>query len=210
MKARIAIIITVLAALAGSCITSLFPLYTNDDIIFDERIEGEWDGGFDQIGIWTIEKKVHHPDANPFNAPEWTSPNHDSDPDKLAYRLSIRQKTKTDTVEAEFKLHLFELGEYTYFNIHPENYDLHHDFLSWHMIEAHTFMRVEIRDGQLDVRFFDPEFLIELIEKNRIRIEHRRNGFLLTAPTKDLQKFVMKYSDEEGALCDAETLTKFN
>ena len=208
MKTRTIILIVVLAILAGSCIPSLFPLYTKDDILFDDRIEGEWDGGFDYLGIWTIEKLEHHPGAN-FMSPKWIEPDKDSDPENLVYKLSIRQKTETDTVEAEFKLHLLELGDYMYMNIHPDDYDLYHEFLSWHMIAANTFMRVEIQEDRLEVRAFDPSFLEKLIDENRIRIDHMRlGGILITAPTGDLQKFVMKYSDEKGALFEPDVLRK--
>ena len=209
-KAKATLLITgVLTILAGSCIPSLFPLYTEDDIVIDERIEGSWDGGFDNIGIWTIERLESHPDRL-FMDPDWTEPDENSDPENIHYRLTVEQATEKYTAEAEFILHLLILGDHMYMNIYPHEYELDHDFLSWHMIEANTFMRVELFDDRLELRAFDPSFLLNLINANRIRISHVSHGgeVLLTAPTRDLQKFVMKYSDEEGALFEPDVLKK--
>jgi hypothetical protein len=208
MKTKSILFIVALALLAGSCIPSLFPLYTEDDIIFDSRIEGIWDAGIGYIGIWTIERLEHHSGFD-FMNPSWTEPDEDTDPGNIKYRLTIRQLVGTDTVEAEFLMHLLNLGDYMYMNIHPQDYELHHGFLSWHMIEANTFMRINIQKDSFDIRAFDPGFLENLIEENKIRIDHMSfGGILLTAPTKDLQKFVLKYSDEEGALFEPDVLHK--
>ena len=47
----------------------------------------------------------------------------------------------------------------------------------------------------------DGQSLREMIDKKRVKILHAelRDGFALTAPTKDLQRFVMKYADDPRA-----------
>ena len=205
----IGIIAGALTILAGSCIPSLFPLYTAEDIVYDDRIEGTWDGGFDQMGIWTVEKLEYHP-KNSFWDPDWTEPDVDSDPANIHYRLTVRQATLKDTVEAEFLLHLLELGGNMYMNICPHEYELDHDFLSWHMIEANTFLQVKICDDRFEARAFDPGFLLNLIKNDRIRIDHVSFGgeVLITAPTRELQQFVLKYSGVEGALFEPDVFKK--
>ncbi len=47
MKTRTVILIGMLALLAGSCIPSLFPLYTEKDLVTDDRIVGTWATGDD-------------------------------------------------------------------------------------------------------------------------------------------------------------------
>ena len=208
MKTKMILSIAVLAILAGSCIPSLYPLCNKDDIIFDDRIVGVWDGGIENLGIWTIEKLEHHPGFNLWD-PNWTEVDEDTDPDNIVYKLTVRQRVEADTVKAEFVLQLLELGDYMYVNFHPQDYDLDHGFLAWHMIEANTFMRINIKEDKFEIRAFDPGFLEDLIKENKIRIDHiSYGGILLTAPTKDLQKFVLKYSDEEGALFEPDVLKK--
>jgi hypothetical protein len=199
MNYRIVIIIGVLALLAGSCIPSLFPLYTEKDLIEDDRVVGTWDGG--ENGIWIIEKLEHHPDAS-FLEPDWTEADEDSDTRNIHYRLTVREFHEGDTLEVRFIMHLLVLDGKMYANYFPDEYELHHDFLSWHMIEANNFSRIELGTDFMSLRFFDPSYLEQLIDQNRIKISHVRHdsGILITARTRELQKFVIKYSDEEDCL----------
>jgi hypothetical protein len=90
------------------------------------------------------------------------------------------------------------------------DYELDHEFLSWHMIEANNFSKVWITEDSLSLGFFDPAYLEELIDKNRIKISHIRhdNGILLTARTKELQKFVIKYGDDQDAILEPDVFKR--
>jgi hypothetical protein len=204
MKARIIPVFGVLILLAGSCIPSLFPLYTKKDIVFDDRIIGTWDAGGNSH--WIIDKQEFHPDAS-FMDPKWTDLNEESDPENVHYRMIVREWEDGDTVEAVFILTLLELDGQMYVNFSPHEYDLHHGFLYWHMVDANNFAKIGFPDDQLTITYFDPDYLEDLIEKNRIRISHvwLDDFLLLTASTRDLQKFVIKYADEENALLDADS-----
>jgi hypothetical protein len=172
-----------LALLAGSCIPSLFPLYTEEDLVIDDRLEGTWDGG--ENGIWIIKRLEYTPDKG-FFSPDWSLPG-----DKKSYRLNVFEVSDGDTLEAEFILHILVLNGQHYLNYYPVDYELDHDFLAWHMIEANNFSK-------------------ELIDKNRIKISHIRydNGILLTAHTRELQKFVIKYGNESEAVLEPDVLKR--
>ncbi len=207
MKTKAILIIGILAVLAGSCIPSLFPLYTQDDIIFDKGIEGAWDGG--DIGVCTIEKLEYHPNSS-FMDPDWTELDEDSDPENIHYRLTVKKVFEKDTSEVGFLMHLFRLGDYMYANFYPDSYETEHGFLFWHMVQTNTFTQIEIFNERFELRAFDPVFLENLIKDSRIRISHVSMGgkILITAPTEDLQKFVLKYSDEDGALMEPNVFKK--
>ena len=68
---------------------------------------------------------------------------------------------------------------------------------------VHTFAQVQLNADTLRLKFMKNDFLEELFEKNRIRIEHVKREddgtTMLTASTRDLQKFVMKYGEDEKA-----------
>ena len=234
MKKRTILLIGMLAALAASCIPSLFPLYTEDDLVWDDRIEGTW--RMDNGSVWIIERLEHHSDAS-FMDPKWTEPDEDSEPQNIHYRLTVKEICETepghsggsgsedertgaevtgleredsegaaarqtcieasDTVEAVFDLHLLELDGRRYVNFYPGEWDLDHGFLRWHMVEVNNFARITLSQESMSIQYFNPDFLEELIENNRIRIDHLWMDYflLITAPTEDLQKFVIKYSD---------------
>jgi hypothetical protein len=202
MRTRTVLLIGMLALLAGSCIPSLFPLYTEEDLVIDDRLEGTWDGG--ENGIWIIKRLEYTPDKG-FFSPDWSLPG-----DKKSYRLNVFEVSDGDTLEAEFILHILVLNGQHYLNYYPVDYELDHDFLAWHMIEANNFSKVKMSDDSLSLSFFDPEYLEELIDKNRIKISHIRydNGILLTAHTRELQKFVIKYGNESEAVLEPDVLKR--
>jgi hypothetical protein len=202
MKARTVLIIGFLALLAASCIPSLFPLYTEKDLVTDDRLTGTWDAGDD--GIWIIERLDFKPNTNPLN-PDWTSP-----AEQKSYRLKVMEQHEGDTLSAEFVMHMLVLGGRYYLNYFPSEYTLDHEFLSWFMIEANNFSRVTVSQDSLVLNFFNPSYLRTLIDQNRIRIAHIRhdNGILITAPTRDLQKFMVKYGNEKDFLLSPDILKR--
>ena len=196
MKTRTLILIGMLAALATSCIPSLFPLYTIEDLVTDDRIVGTWDTG--ENGLWVIERLDYTPN-NDFFSPNW------SEPEKMkSYKLEVKELSGSDTLEAEFLVHMLVLDRQHYLNYYPVDFELDHDFLSWHMVSVNNFSKVWITEDSISLGFFDPAYLEELIDENRIKISHIRhdNGILLTARTRELQKFVMKYGDKEDAILE--------
>jgi len=202
MKTRTVILIGMLALLAGSCIPSLFPLYTDKDLVVDDRIVGTWGAG--EMGTWVIERLDYKPSTDLFSS-DWSDSKENS-----TYKLVVIETDGGDTLETEFVMHLLVLGGQHYLNFYPVDYELEHDFLAWHMVEANNFSKVWITEDSISLGFFDPAYLEELIEKNRIKISHIRhdNGILLTARTRELQKFILKYGDEEDAILEPDVFKR--
>jgi hypothetical protein len=202
MKTRIIILIGMLALLAGSCIPSLFPLYTEEDLVTDDRIVGTWEAG--EMGTWVIERLYYKPLIDIFSS-DWSDAKENN-----TYKLVVIETDGGDTLEAEFVVHMLVLGGQHYLNYYPGDFELDHDFLSWHMVEANNFSKVWITEDSISLAFFDPSYLEELIDENRIKISHIRHddGILITARTKELQKFVIKYGDEEDAILEPDVLKR--
>lgn len=191
-----------LVALANACIPSLFPLYTQEDLVTDDRLVGTWDGG--ESGIWTFERLDYTTNTD-FFSPDWSEPG-----EKKTYRLVVAEFDGADTLEAEFVVHMLELKGQRYLNFSPVDVELHHDFLAWHMVAANNFSRVSIGQDSLSLGYFNPDYLEELIDANKIKISHIRydNGILIMAPTAELQKFVIKYGDDEDAMLEPDVFTR--
>ena len=207
MKTRIIITTGLLILLTiHSCIPSLFPLYTQEDLITDDRIEGVW--RVEESGnIWTIERLDSEERFNSLKL------NWKESEAKKTYRLEVQDiEEGRDTLGAEFLVHILELGGHTYLDYYPDPTDieLHHDFLQWHMVEVHNFSRLEVSEDQLSLQFFDPVEVEEMIEQNRIKSSYYEfnDNFLLTARTEELQKFVIKYSDDPKVLMSPDILTR--
>jgi len=191
MKTRTIMIILILAIIGVSCLPSLYPLYREKDLLFDDRLVGR----FDIDDLWIIDSldlnesfdQVHN--WNKFNTGK-------------TYRLQAYEDDKL----AEFALHLIKLKDNYYLDFWPVTYTIKHDFLDVHLFPAHIFAKLEFVEENLVINWFDGGFLNDLIDSNKIKISHKEleYGLLLTARTNELQKFVKKYGDDPRAYLDAE------
>jgi len=71
-----------------------------------------------------------------------------------------------------------------------------------HYIKVHNNYRIQVKDhNQFDIRLFDQGYIEELIKKNLINIRHEvvDGKIMITATTEELQKFIIKYSDNPRA-----------
>ncbi|MBI9061647.1 MAG: hypothetical protein JEZ14_06635 [Marinilabiliaceae bacterium] len=188
-----------LILISGCTVLSFYPLYTPNELIRDDRIIGKWksDGlnfNSDSL-IWEVSfnekiwKKILN---NPFDRGSKEIQNH------FTYTLHLYSQSHPEE-RAEFHLHLVELDGKLYLDFYPENWNMSNGILAIHLMYVHTFARIEISD-QLEIAWFSTEWLQEQFAKNRIRIKHENNGIytLLTAQPKELQKFIIKYADEES------------
>jgi hypothetical protein len=66
---------------------------------------------------------------------------------------------------------------------------------------THIFTKLEIQEDKLMLQEFKESFVKDLIKNQQIRIKHEYadDNFLLTAPSEDLKKFILKYGRESEA-----------
>ena len=188
MKTRNLLIIGIIVAFLSGCVVySFYPLYTKDDLFPNDLITGTWIQ--DEKTEWKFEhayfgKKV------PGNI------------DSTSYILTLTE----DGEKSEFRIHIILLGGHYFLDFYLEDYldGQKLTLADFHAVPVHTFAKVEVSDNQLYINWFDQEWLEKLIKENKIRIRHEYNGdyILLTAKTKELQKFVTKYVNSEEAFKD--------
>ena len=187
----IAVTIAIVTALSG-CLSTLHPLFTEKDLVFDPRLLGRWKEGDDTIMF-----------------EQGTAASFNQLPEKLrslaskAYVMTGQE----DGNEVKYYAFLTRLGKelyldyYPYENARQKNYD---GFYKQHLTKMHIFYRLRFNnDGSFGVRMFDGDFLKKLIDNKQIRIKHeiRFDGsYVITASTEELQQYVMKYADVAGAL----------
>ena len=163
--------------LLQSCIPSIYPLYSDDTVVFQKEVLGSWRA---DNTAWIFEKA-----------------------EDSAYKLTYKDEDE----EATFEAYMVRLGEnyfFDFFNLTPK-YEDTDAFPIAPLIRTHSFARVELKGNQMAVYFFDPTWLEGLVKQRKIRIKHETttNGeIVLTAPTRDLQEFVKKYAREKEAFAD--------
>lgn len=78
------------------------------------------------------------------------------------------------------------------------------------LFPVHTFMKMDITDGKLNLTLFDLEKLNKLFESNLIRLRHEKvdGQVLITAQPKEIQKFLEKYADDESVYESVDTYSR--
>ncbi len=179
--------LAIILAVINSCtVQSLFPLYTNDKLVYDENILGVWDMGDNET--WEFVRKTNKKDSVNEVPPY--------------YELTVIEKGEKAVLDA----HLLLLGKYYYFNFYLQEMETENSMVEFNMLPVNTFARTVIHKDSFNLEFFNPEFITNLIEEKKVRIKHvftdNDERLLITAPTYDIQKFVIKYQDEEELVYD--------
>jgi hypothetical protein len=197
MKTRNFIIGVVLTLFFSGCVVySFYPLYTEKDLFANELLTGNWIDN--DSTSWNF-KHAYFGKEIPENM------------DSTSYILMVKDKNNK---ESKFSVHIIKLGGHYFLDFYLEDFleDDELDLASFHIVPVHTFAKVSVSENKLQINWFDQDWLEKLIKENKIRIRHEYNGdyILLTASSKELQKFVTKYVNSEEAFKDGmeATLTR--
>lgn len=157
-------------------IYSLYPLYTDQDVVFEPALLGEWISEEDSTESMTFEKQG----GNKY---------------KLIY---IDQ----DSVEGEFAVQLLRINGALFMDLSLGESDLKlnsmHIFV---LLPVHNFFLISQLDSTLQMSSLEFEWLKKLLDKEPDAIRHEKvdSSIVLTAAPKELQKFLLKHLKTEGA-----------
>ena len=180
------IIFYLLAVLLGGCVPvmSLHPLYTEKDAVFEERLLGAW--------------------VDDTNSPETTWEFNRPDEKDNKYRLVFADK---EGKQGSFDAHLTKLGDRLFLDVFPSEppWDeqdpnkVNWVFNTLFLVPVHTFIKINIIESQMTLQLTDDEDFKKLLEENPNAVEFAtiEKQPVLTAPTNELQAFVLKYADDE-------------
>jgi hypothetical protein len=192
MKTKFILVLLFVGALLQGCIVkSVHPFYSESDVLFKESFLHTW---VDQDSRrWTINRVKEKPNA-------------------------YEMRCNKDGKDAVFVAHLFKLENELYLDFLPlasDNEGL--TIFDLHLLPTHSVGRVEIiNDRELQIKWFNEEWLTSLFNDNKIKISHetipdfndkeKNNYYVLTASTQELQKFIIKYGHEDAAFDDNDTM----
>ena len=176
---RILFFSILLSLLLSSClILSFHPLYDKDTAVALPQLEGSW---LVEEETWTIERN--------------------DDEELPGYYLT--QYTKEQ--EVHYDLYIVQLGEFYFLDIVADTGDSPYS-LSY-PYPMHSFYKLQLSEtDNPKLYIFDSEYLEELFQQRKIRIKHEYDPeigiFVLTAPTEELQQFMLKYGDDPRAFIE--------
>lgn len=173
-----------LAVALGGCLPmSIHPLYTDDTIVFEEKLVGKWADGDE---IWQFSR----------------------DGEK-AYKLRIVEDGK----EGYFNAHLVQLENMLFLDIIPDDKTLKdvQSFCQLHLLRTHTFIRIEQTEPNMVLQMMGLDKVKEILRNDPNLLKHEiveDDGLVLTAATQDLQKFIIEYADTEGVFGDEKVFSR--
>jgi hypothetical protein len=186
-----------LAALLGGClpVMSLHPLYTEKDVVFDEKLLGTWvDDTNNSETVWDFER-VEKP--------------------KNAYKLIFTDK---DGHKGSFTTYLLKLQDRMFLDAYPSELPWESEdpnkvdfpYNNLFLLPTHTFIKIDSIGPQLKMRLTLDSKMEELLKENPDAVQHTmiEDRLVLTASTKELQAFVLKYIDNENLFADEIVLNR--
>jgi len=193
MKTKLIIFAFLLTVTMSSCLVkSLHQFYNDTDLVYKPELNGTWFGN--DSATWVISQhKVFSglmKDEKPGNS----------------YDIVYTDKKGT----SKFYAHLFRLENQLYLDFFLPDLE-GPDLAVMHLIPAHTLAKVELAKDQITIKWYNEEWLMKLFKENRIRIAHEKIPYdldrdntgdfqvILTAPTSELQKFIIKYGNDPAA-----------
>ena len=182
MKTKLIALAVVAAALmlTGCWQKSVHPFYTDKDVVFEEKLLGEWRevGKEEEKGTtWTISKG---------EAPK-------------AYSIKIADKE----TKLECDGRLFKMGDTQFLDLHSRNRSVLD-------MPAHTLFRVRELGATFKLQLMSPGWIKDRLQLHPKEISHVRAAdpehpddadkaeFILTATTEQLQKFVKEHMNDDG------------
>lgn len=175
----------------SQCVPSLHPFFKEEDIIEGKKLSGYWASEDENTWLYIA-------------------------PGREGHLLLDREKTNIlsdDTTKNSslFLVTLFELKNRKFIDLYPSDKNLNAThFYKSQTVKAHSLSKLEPGKDSIVLYFQNPDYIEQLLQERRIRIKHERlkENFVLTAPTTELQKFVVKYMDDEKAFVESDVLVR--
>lgn len=184
---RLLLLSTVLGfGLLAACIPSLHPLYTAQDVTYDEQLLGTWKDKED-------------------GSPWVFSPG-----EEKSYKLVIHDKEKSSPFEA----HLFQLNGQMFLDLYPDGDALDRakleDFYKASLIPGHLFFKVSLAKDELTLHALEHDWLKSLLAKDPKTIGHTtlEDRIVFTASTKEMQRFINAHVSNPEAWGDPAVFKK--
>ena len=190
----------------SSCLTTLHPIFTVNDLTYEPKL----------IGTWNIEREGNKERVIISNLATENSvelPGNISDIKEKGYLISYQHEDCRNP--ERYIAFLARIGKYLYFDYYPaykkEDQKID-EFSEAHFVKMHTSYRVEIlNDGSFELSQLDGSYVKSLIDQKKIRISHEASAdddIVITASTSELQQYLIKYSDEPEAYESKKTIFK--
>jgi len=177
---------TILMLAACDSYSSLRPLYTDDDLVFNAELLGAW-------GTKDSTESIEFARAD--QASHGTN----------AYKVTLLDSNSDKTEENI--AHLVKLGDRTFLDVLPG--EPHTDSTD-NLLAVHTFFLISHIGSTMEIAGLRSKWLADFVAQNpeAIRFEKVGERLILTATTKELQQFLMSHLNDNEAFEPFEELQR--
>ncbi len=186
MKRTASLALGVALLISGCWVRSLHPIYTQKDLVSDDRIVGTWmlkGGENDDVQIAVFERGKDD-----------------------AYGLVYLN----DGEVGKFDARLVRVGKQLYLDIQPDEFkDLSGEVVV-HLLPTHGFMKIDLGKQSFKITPMNYKWLEEKAKSGKLDLAHDilDKTVVLTASTEELQVFLKKYADDKQAFTDPATYVR--
>jgi hypothetical protein len=212
MKTKRALFYCLVALLAGcGPVFSLHPLFTKENLVFDEKLLGTWvDDPNESDNTWQFARLDEAAAGN--LADEFRE-----DFGKF-YRLNVTSKRNNEVHRGSLVACLVKLEDRMFLDVFPDQFPSGEQdveklpllYNAFFFVPVHTFLTMEFAGDQLKLRLTDDEKFAKLLEAEPGAVKHETldDRPILTASTKELQAFVLQHVGDERLFADEVILTR--
>lgn len=184
-----------LAALLGGCVPvfSLHPLYTEKEVVFKQELVGVWADPNDSEGAWDFKRDTESENAYKLIVGADEGPMGLFD----AHLVKLKDQLYLDIFPAE------EGFEETMESLEETAKDPNNKVWAFNLfftVPVHTFIKVDLAESTLSLSLTDDVLMEKILEQDPKAIKHilvDSDRYVMTATTKELQAFVIKYADSK-------------
>jgi hypothetical protein len=179
------------AIILGGCLTTLHPIFREKDLVMDAKLFGSWEKTKDKTKVI-----YRRPEATEVKALSAAL-------QKVADKIYVlEEKDDHGNTKSAYYAFMVKLGKYYYMDFYPteeKERQTAEDFFAVHFIPMHSIYRIQFtNNNSFAMQQLDAGYLEKLISNKQIRIKHEVSDdgkFVITAPTEELQQYLIKYSD---------------
>jgi hypothetical protein len=195
-------------------ICSIHPFYLDKNVVLFPGVEGSWSARpikptevkneksevwskADTLFQWKIERYISRTSQKTSKGKDTTVVN-----PMNFYELKLISLTP-DSLQYSFKMVLFRIRNVLYADFTPRDHIIipNSRFALESYFEVHTLAKLKITDGYLDISWLGAEYMKEMIEKKRVRVNYNwvesAKRLLLTGTSKQLTGMIDRYAGEQ-------------
>jgi hypothetical protein len=208
-----------LAVLLAGCgpIFSLHPLFTGENIVFEEKLLGTWaDDPNKPNNTWEFTRLDEAATGDLAEELGWGDELGDGA--KKFYRLNVTTTENDKIQKGAVVACLVKLQDRLFLDVFADKFPSGEQdveklpllYNAFFFVPVHMFVRVDRAGNQLKLGLTDDEKFAKLLEAEPVAVKHEMLGDrpVLTASTKELQAFVLKHAGDEKLFANEMTLTR--